>query len=126
MGVLQIKRVYDAIDACDGKRILVDKLWPRGIKKEALHMDYWAKDMTPSTQIRETFNHEPEQFNWFQDAYLTELNLNPDTNSFVTQISSWLKTGNVTLLYAAKNPICNHAIILKKFLEQKLANLTPN
>ena len=114
-----IKRVYEPFESSDGYRVLVDKLWPRGIKKEDAHIDYWAKELTPSTEIRKTFNHEDDKWVPFKSNYLKELKANSDTiDAFLEQIRHKDK---ITLLYGAKNPVHNHAIILRDFLEQKAA-----
>lgn len=112
MHTLQVKRIYDVFSDKDGIRILVDRLWPRGVSKENAHLDDWLKDIAPSTELREWFNHEPEKFNEFSTSYIKELRNNEE----VAKVRKLLKHHNVTLLYAAKNPYINHAIVLQKFI----------
>ncbi len=77
MGTLKIKRIYDEPDTSDGIRILVDRLWPRGVSKKEAHLDYWLKDVAPSPDLRKWFNHEPEKFDAFSKQYRTELKGEP-------------------------------------------------
>jgi uncharacterized protein YeaO (DUF488 family) len=120
MTQIRIKRVYENYSEDDGFRVLVDKLWPRGIKKEALKMDMWNKDVTPSTELRKWY-HEDTENRWkeFQKHYLRELSLSDKVKGFVTLIEKY-KT--VTLLYASKNTTQNHAIVLKSYLDEQLRN----
>lgn len=109
MHTLSVKRVYEAPAQTDGIRILVDRLWPRGMSKFRAHLDDWMKDIAPSPALRIWFNHEPEKFGEFSTLYREELDGNPD----VRKIREWLKTDNVTLVYAAKDPMVNHAVVLR-------------
>nr|WP_207940237.1 DUF488 family protein [Enterococcus sp. DIV2402]MBO0463592.1 DUF488 family protein [Enterococcus sp. DIV2402] len=120
MGNLTIKRAYDTVQSVDGKRILVDRIWPRGIKKEKLQLDLWAKQIAPTKELRQEFNHEPEKFQWFTKQYLEELAENSYTSEFVTTIKKWLENQNVTLIYSAKNPQYNQAQVLLEFLQEQL------
>lgn len=120
MHQILMKRVYDELDKKDGYRILVDRLWPRGVKKEDLPYDLWAKEITPSSDIRKVFNHEEEKFAEFKQNYLYELNENDEIDSFLETISEKLETKNVTLLYAGKDEKINHVVILKDWLEENL------
>mgnify|MGYP003623569938 CR=1 FL=1 len=115
---IQAKRVYENEDKSDGFRILVDRLWPRGIKKENLHYDLWEKEIAPSTQLRQWF-HSDETKNWdeFRKKYIQELDDNPETETFVRTVKNHKK---VTLLYALNNTEQNHADILKEYLENRL------
>ena len=115
MGILAIKRVYDPPEAQDGYRVLVDRLWPRGMTKEAAHLDLWAKDLAPSPDLRKEFNHQPERFAEFTHHYLSELAHNPAVAAFRAE----LKRPKVTLLYGAHDRANNHALVLKAFLEGK-------
>lgn len=119
MHTIQIKRVYDSIDPSDGYRVFVDRLWPRGVNKEELSYDVWAKVVTPSTGIRKAFNHQEEKFNQFRTNYLNELAENKEADEFISLIKEALKDQNVTLLYAAKNKEINHAVILKEWLMEQ-------
>lgn len=121
--MLTIKRAYEAYDPNDGYRILVDRLWPRGVSKEKAHLDYWAKDITPTTLIRKEFNHEAANFDSFKVKYLRELANNPDVPAFIELVHEQLQKGNVTLIYGARDPKINHAIILEGFINQELKTL---
>lgn len=121
MHKILMKRVYEEAAEKDGYRILVDRLWPRGVKKEDLPHDLWAKEITPSSEIRNEFNHEEEKFNAFKQHYLYEINENDEMDLFLETISEELETQNVTLLYAAKDEENNHVIILKDWLEETLS-----
>ena len=123
MHKILMKRVYDEQDKTDGYRVLVDRLWPRGVKKAELAYDLWAKEITPSADIRKAFNHEEAKFAAFKQNYLYELNENDAIDSFLETLSEKLETTNVTLLYAAKEEKINHVVILKDWLEE---NLTQN
>lgn len=113
MATLQIKRVYDAPAATDGRRVLVDRLWPRGLSRERAAVDDWLKEVAPSTELRVWFSHEPAKFEEFSRRYAAELVRNPA----VAQLADLLAgNGTITLLYGAKNPAVNHAVVLQKFL----------
>jgi uncharacterized protein YeaO (DUF488 family) len=110
---IQIKRVYDPADPSDGARILVDRLWPRGIKKSDLKMDAWIKEITPSTELRKWFNHDPEKFKEFERKYTKELD---ESKSLWYPLIEKYLHGKITLLYAAHDPEVNHALCLKRYL----------
>ena len=112
-GKLIMIRAYDIDDTCQGRRILVDRLWPRGIKKESLEPFEWAKEITPSTQIRKFFAHKAENFEKFSKLYLEELEGNPEAEKFKIHVKNILKTENAILIYAAKDPEINHVQVLK-------------
>lgn len=118
VGKLLMIRAYDIDDTCQGRRILVDRLWPRGIKKESLEPFEWAKEITPSTQIRKFFAHKAENFEKFSKLYLEELEGNPEAEKFKIHVKNILKTENVILIYAAKDPEINNVQVLKKFLQE--------
>jgi uncharacterized protein YeaO (DUF488 family) len=109
---IQIKRVYEKPDSKDGYRILVDRLWPRGLTKEKADLDLWLKDIAPSTELRQWFNHDPEKWKEFQKKYLKELKENQEA---VNELKEHLKNGTVTLLYAAKDQEHNEAEVLKEY-----------
>ncbi|SRR5574344_475527 len=111
---IEIKRIYEPYADADGYRVFIDKLWPRRISKDEAHIDYWAKDLTPSTQIRKEFNHEDDKWEKFKHDYLQELKENKNLDDFINEIKPKKK---VTLLYGAKNPAHNHAITLRDFLK---------
>ncbi|HLW49843.1 MAG TPA: DUF488 domain-containing protein [Sphingobacteriaceae bacterium] len=106
---IKIKRVYDPWDESDGYRILIDRLWPRGLKKESLKLDEWAKNLAPSTELRKWFNHQPELFDEFAQKYHVELQQHEKDLDRVVKIA---KTQSVTLLYAASDPNFNQAVAL--------------
>jgi uncharacterized protein YeaO (DUF488 family) len=116
MSKLHIKRIYDAPEASDGWRVLVDRLWPRGVSKEEAALDDWLKNIAPSTELREWFGHDPEKFAEFRTKYKHEL----AHNSEVEAILQHAKKETVTLLYAAKDSKINHATVLQKYLEDHL------
>ena len=109
---IQIKRVYEKPDAKDGFRILVDRLWPRGLTKEKAALDLWLKDIAPSTDLRKWFNHDPEKWKEFQKRYRKELKENKEA---VDTLKEHLKKGTVTLLYAARDEAHNEAEVLKDY-----------
>ncbi|WP_254604865.1 DUF488 domain-containing protein [Acetobacter syzygii] len=113
-----IKRVYDPYDVTDGIRILVDRLWPRGLHKSDVKMDYWLKNVAPSPELRHWFAHDPAHWDEFQINYRHELLHGNADLSRLIEIASQHK---VTLLYAARNPLCNHALVLQKFLTDTLS-----
>lgn len=116
---LQIKRIYDSFQESDGIRLLVDRLWPRGISKENAHLDGWVKELAPSHQLRVWFAHRAENFEKFAELYRTELDTDAEAQAAARQVILQSKENMVTLLYGAKDPQINHAIILKKYLESK-------
>lgn len=114
MATIAIKRVYDPPAASDGYRVLVDRLWPRGLTKAAAALDLWAKDLAPSPDLRKEFNHQPERFAEFRHHYLGELSKNPAVTAFRAE----LKRPKVTLLYGAHDRANNHAVVLAGFLRK--------
>lgn len=112
MGV-NIKRIYDQPSADDGFRVLIDRLWPRGISKQGAKLDLWLKDIAPSTGLRQWFGHEPAKFKEFSALYQTELDDNPALAALKSIVK---KHAKVTLLYGAKDPKTNHAVVLKSYL----------
>jgi uncharacterized protein YeaO (DUF488 family) len=110
-----LKRIYDAPSADDGYRVLVDRLWPRGVSKEDAKLDEWNKEITPSTALRKWFNHERNRFEEFAILYKLELKEKEDVLDELRKIGN---NQTVCLLYAARDPEINHAIVLKKVLEK--------
>lgn len=108
-----IKRVYDEPAAADGYRVLVDRLWPRGVSKQRAALDAWLKDIAPSPQLRTWFGHKPERFAAFSARYDAELKTNPAVDELRQIIK---EHDTVTLLYGARDPKINHAIVLLKYL----------
>ena len=117
---LQIKRIYESFQESDGIRLLVDRLWPRGISKERAHLDGWVKELAPSQQLRIWFGHKAENFGKFAMLYRTELDTNAKAQAAARQVIHQSKENMVTLLYGAKDPQINHAVILKEYLESKI------
>ena len=113
--MLKTKRVYEPAEPSDGARFLVDRLWPRGIKKEKLEMEAWLKDVAPSQNLRKWFAHDPAKWQEFQRRYRAELEANPDAWKPILEAA---KQGNVTLLYSARDSEHNSAVLLKAFLEE--------
>jgi uncharacterized protein YeaO (DUF488 family) len=117
---VKIKRIYEPPTSDDGYRVLVDRIWPRGISKEKAHLDEWAKSISPSAEIRKAFHHDADLMEEFKGKYLQELDNNEFAHDFVTRIRNKLEDAPVTLLYAAKDPTHNNAVILKEWLDQRL------
>jgi uncharacterized protein YeaO (DUF488 family) len=114
---IRIKRVYDPPSAGDGTRILVDRLWPRGLRKESARLTLWLKDVAPTPALRTWFGHDPARFIEFSRRYRAELSGN---HAAVAQITEHLKAGPVTLLYAAHDEEHNHARVLAGYLREHL------
>lgn len=113
-----VKRIYDGASPDDGYRVLVDRLWARGVSKEEADIDEWVKELAPSTELREWFHEDPDsRWNEFTNKYESELNANMAVSDFISRIKSKKK---VTLLYASKDKIENNALVLKKYLENRL------
>ncbi|HET6596466.1 MAG TPA: DUF488 domain-containing protein [Anaerolineales bacterium] len=115
--MLKTKRVYEDVKRGDGARFLVERLWPRGIKKEELKMKAWLKDVAPSPALRKWFAHDPDKWKEFQRRYRAELKSNPEAWQPILEAA---EQGNVTLLYSARDTDHNSAILLKAFLEEHL------
>ncbi len=115
--MIQIKRIYDEPATTDGMRVLVDRLWPRGVSKDRAAIDLWLKEVAPSSELRVWFDHKPERFKEFSAKYTDELSTNPA----VYQLKEIIRTNpNTTLLYAAKDSSANHALVLLGFLKQNI------
>jgi uncharacterized protein YeaO (DUF488 family) len=110
---LKIKRVYEKPEKADGTRILVDRLWPRGLSKEKAAVDLWLKEIAPSTELRKWFGHDPQKWDEFQKRYRAELKANEEA---VQRLRDEMKKGMVTLVYGAKDEEHNDAVVLKEFL----------
>jgi len=115
---LQLKRAYESPTKGDGTRLLVDRLWPRGVTKESAKIDHWLKEIAPSTVLRKWFSHDPAKWTEFRRRYWRELDQN---ESAVTQLKDFLRGKSVTLVYGAKDTEHNHAVALKEYLESKHA-----
>lgn len=114
---IRIKRVYDPPDASDGTRVLVDRLWPRGVRKENAGLTCWLKAIAPSPGLRAWFGHDPQRYGEFARRYRAELAGNKDE---VTRLEELVKQGAVTLVYAAHDQDHNHALVLADYLRDHL------
>lgn len=117
---LKIERIYTKPVDMNGYRILVDRVWPRGISKVNAALDDWYKTIAPTKELREWFAHDPEKYPEFKTRYETELNANPDLQDFLNLIKDKLKRGNVIMLYGAKDETHNQAVVLEDFIQDKL------
>lgn len=113
--MIHLKRAYDEASKKDGKRILVERLWPRGVSKDKADLDLWLKDIAPSTELRKWFGHDPERWKEFKERYWKELKKNDEA---VKTLRDEIKGGSVTLIYAAHDEEHNGALALKNFLEK--------
>lgn len=116
---LTMKRIYEKSEKEDGYRILVDRIWPRGVSKQKASIDDWAKEITPTTTIRKEFDHQPQKFDWFKQAYWAELESNPHAEVFIKHVFEELQHSPVTFVYAAKDEQFNHVVILMEFVQTK-------
>lgn len=113
---VQLQRAYDPPAGRGGKRVLVDRLWPRGIKKEDLHLDLWLKDVAPSTELRKWFGHDPKRWEEFRSRYRAELR-EPAKKAQLDELRALAKRGPVTLLYGARDTEHNEAVVLRELLD---------
>ena len=113
---IQTKRVYDPREQGDVVRVLVDRLWPRGMTKENLHADLWLKDIAPSDDLRKWFAHDPSRWSEFKKRYCAELDEKPQ---LVQQLVDRAATGTLTLLFSARDTAHNQAVALKEYLMEK-------
>lgn len=112
--MIQIKRVYDPAASGDGQRILAERLWPRGMKKEDAKLDQWLKDVAPSTELRKWFSHDPAKWSEFQQRYWAELNQHPEAWAPILDAA---KKGKVTLLFSSHDTEHNNVVALKNYLK---------
>lgn len=110
---VRLKRAYDEAVAADGYRVLVDRLWPRGVKKEDAHLDEWAKELAPSPELRKWFGHDPKRFDAFRARYLDELDAHEEK---VSELRRRARNETVTLVYSAKDTEHNDAVVLAELL----------
>ena len=111
---IKIKRVYNDPEDSDGYRILIDRIWPRGLSKEDAKLDDWNKDLAPSTKLRKWFDHDPDKFEIFSEKYKKELE---NSNEYVKKLIEKAQDNTVTLLYGAKDTEHNQAVVLKQVIE---------
>jgi uncharacterized protein YeaO (DUF488 family) len=115
MAALAVKRVYEPVAESDGQRVLVDRLWPRGLSKEKAHLDLWLKDVAPSDELRHWFGHDTERWPEFQKRYRAELHGKPDA---LAELRALMSKGKVTLLFAAHDAEHNNAVALTAYLRE--------
>jgi uncharacterized protein YeaO (DUF488 family) len=113
-GMVKIKRVYDPASRDDGKRILVDRLWPRGVRKEDAKIDQWQKEIAPSNELRKWFGHDPARWQEFRKKYVGELE---GKSELMEGLRAESRKGMITLLFAAKDTTHNNAVVLKELIE---------
>lgn len=116
MKPISVKRVYGDEHQDDGHRVLIERLWPRGISKEDAHFDEWLKDLSPPTVLRKWFNHDPNRFDEFRKHYKKELE---NHKEILEKLRNKAQPENITLLFAAKNTQMNNAVVVKEILEKK-------
>lgn len=116
--MIRVKRVYDPQEPDDGPRFLVDRLWPRGVKKEKLQMDGWLKELAPSDALRHWFGHEPARWEEFCNRYDAEL----EAGNAWRPLVAIARKQDITLLFSAHDTECNNAVALRSFLESRLEN----
>ena len=123
-GRVAIKRVQDPVAGEDGYRVLVDRVWPRGIRKQAAELDEWCRDLAPSTELRQWFGHDPERWQGFREAYRAELAECPQA---LSRLLRQMEKGPVTLLYSSRDREHNQAVVLAEVLAQEWAEtMGPN
>ncbi|HEU23931.1 MAG: hypothetical protein C0176_08795 [Mesoaciditoga sp.] len=115
MKIIKLKRVYDEPEMDDGKRFLVERLWPRGIKRESIKIDGWLKEIAPSTELRRWFNHEPQKWEEFKRKYTAEIE---EKKTYLYPILEAINDGNVTLLYSARDREHNGAVVLAEYIQK--------
>ncbi len=120
MNEIKIKRAYEAAEDSDGIRVLVDRMWPRGISKDRLKTEEWIKELAPSAELRKWFDHDSDKYDDFCRKYWNELEVNEEANHFCAKCKEWLKDRNVTFVFAAKNLDCNNAVALKMWVEDNI------
>jgi uncharacterized protein YeaO (DUF488 family) len=111
--MIKLKRVYETPEAEDGVRILVERLWPRGVKKDALELDAWLKDVAPSHELRRWFGHDPARWGEFKQRYAAELDAHPAAWQPILEAAD---TGRVTLLFSSHDVVHNNAVALQRYL----------
>lgn len=114
---IKLKRAYDVPANADGQRVLVDRVWPRGVTKDELRLDDWIKDVAPSTKLRKWFDHDPGKWSEFQERYGRELDQQPNA---IASLVAKCRAGTVTLVFGAKDTRHNNAVALKAYLERRL------
>lgn len=116
---IQLKRAYDDASQSDGYRVLVERLWPRGVSKEDAKLDDWTKDIAPSTELRKWFNHDIDRWEEFQERYRNELDENDDAQAILDELRTRASNGTLSLVFGSKDTEHNSAVVLKAVLEQE-------
>jgi uncharacterized protein YeaO (DUF488 family) len=111
---IQTRRIYESESASDGRRILIDRLWPRGVAKEKARIDFWAKSVAPSTELRKWYKHDPKKWDEFRRRYFAELDANPEG---LAELRSELGSGVVTLVFSSKEEELNNSSAMREYLE---------
>jgi uncharacterized protein YeaO (DUF488 family) len=119
---IQIRRAYEPPARGDGYRVLVDRVWPRGVSRDALHLDEWQKELAPSTALRKWFGHDPERWPEFQRRYFAELDEKPDA---VRALVKRARLGRVTIVYGARDPDHNQAVALRTYVRARAGRRVP-
>ena len=119
--MIAIKQAYDPSSRTDGARILVDRLWPRGVKKEELHVEEWMRELGPTDELRRFFGHDPARWQEFRRRYLAELK-RPEAKVLLDRLENVARDGTLTLVYGARDEKHNEAVVLKKLLDKRLSN----
>ena len=122
MGVIRLARVYDHENTEDRPRFLVERLWPRGVRRADLQLDDWVKDVGPSTELRRWFGHDPEKWDEFRRRYFAELDGHPEVWE---PLRAAADAGDITLLYSSHDTQHNNAVALREYLMARLANVPP-
>ncbi|HEX6922996.1 MAG TPA: DUF488 domain-containing protein [Bacillales bacterium] len=117
MAMIQMKRVYEEVSDQDGRRVLVDRVWPRGVSKEKAQLDEWMKEVAPSPDLRKWFGHRQERFEAFKESYEKELAESTERQEAVEKLRDWEDGQTVTLVYAAKDQEHNHVVVLRDFVK---------
>lgn len=113
--MIKLKRAYEDAQPQDGRRVLVDRIWPRGVSKEEADLDEWLKEVAPSDELRRWFGHDPERWDEFRERYFEELDGKPD---LVARLREWADGHALTLVYGAKDEEHNNAVALKEYLQR--------
>jgi uncharacterized protein YeaO (DUF488 family) len=119
---IRTRRAYEPPGRSDGQRILVDRVWPRGVSKQDLALDAWPREVAPSTPLRRWFGHEPARWPGFQERYFAELDAKPDA---VADLVARARSGRLTLVYGARDPDHNQAVALRAYLRARAAGRRP-
>jgi uncharacterized protein YeaO (DUF488 family) len=117
--MLKTKRIYDRKEDDDGKRILVDRVWPRGLTREAAALDEWLKDLGPSTELRKWFSHDPQKWEEFRSRYIAELS-GTEKQTLLQQLAEEAARSNVTILFGSKETRYNNARVVEELVRQKM------